>query len=198
MRPLTPRERIIVTVGAALAVLIPLYLFVFQPQTATLAILNRQIQVKTRDLAEMERVAARLPEAKRLHAAEIARLRAIERMIPSNIEVSDLVALMSRAIDASGVQLIEIAFPQGARSLSDLPAGSPASPASPAPSLLQELDFSLQIRGLFADIVALMDQVETLPRLVEVRTMDVSDTGGPAGAAPVLTVTLGMKTFALR
>ncbi len=191
MRRLTPRESAIVAVGVALAVLIPLYLFVFVPQLSRITALNRDIQMKTRDLGVLGAIAGRYPTVQRQAAEISARLTQIERQIPPQVQVPELVRRIGRAIDASGVQLIEITFPAGTTATS--PSGSP----------LQELPFTLHIRGTFGNVIGFMTQLDALSPLVAVQTLGIggettsTPRGSPSGA-PSLDISMDMKTFALR
>ncbi len=192
MRPLTERERVLAGVGVAAAVLIPLYAFVFAPTLRTLDAAGRQVQVKTRELASVEAVANRLPATERQRAEIDAQLRAMEQQIPERIQISAVVGRLSRAIDASGVQLIEVTFPAGTQ-----PSPDPADP-------VEVLPFTLKIRGTFTTMIALMQQLEAPPRLMVGQALTISGGGAAAPGAPVgggpplLDITMSMKAFALR
>ena len=190
MRPLTERERVLAGLGVAAAVLIPLYAFVFAPTLRTLDAAGRQVQIKTRELASVEAVANRLPATERQRAQIDAQLKMMEQQIPDHIQISEVVGRFSRAIDASGVQLIEVTFPTGTQ-----PSADPNDP-------VEVLPFTLKIRGTFANVIALMQQLEAPPRLMVGQGLMISG-GGPAPAVPgrtgtpLLDITMDMKAFAL-
>ncbi len=204
MRPRTQREIIVVATAAAVGVLLVLYYVVFLPRLTALAQANRQLRAKIAQAADTEQAAARLPAAKRERALEEEHLRAVERQIPGGIEIHKLVADLNRAIEASGVHLVEIAFPEGqpAQAATATPAGAPMA-GGPAVANLQEFPFSVRIRGTFDQTVTFLEQVEAMPRIVVVETLGISGQGDlsggrPGRAAPRLEISLGMKTFALR
>ncbi len=190
MRRLTRREAVLTAIGALVAVVLPLYLFVFMPMVKTIAIMNRQIQVKTRELAEVEVVAGRLPVDQHQRLEIDTRLRAMEQQMPMNISIPRVVGRLSQAIDASGVQLIEVTFPAGTQ-----PSPQPTGP-------VEELPFTLRIRGTFTSVIVLMQHLEAPPRLMVGQTLGISD-GGAGSAAlsrsgpPLLDITMKMKAFAL-
>lgn len=191
MRPLTPRETVIVAVAAVLALATPLYRFVFAPELETLARLNRRIEVQTRMLASVGAAANRLPAVEREHAAIAARVRELELRMPRSISVSGLIGRLSVAIAASGVQLIEVAFPAGTQ-----PSAAAADP-------VQELPFTVRFRGAFARMVAFLQLLESPPMAAE-QSLSIAGGGPPAaggaggGNPGGLEMTLAMKAFALR
>ncbi len=191
MRQMTTREKIIV-VGAALAVVFfVLYSVVFLPRLKALNQTNRQLRAKIVQVRDMERVAASLPVVREEGAQTQERLRAVEQQIPRRIDVPQLLAELTQAIDASGVRLADMTFPEQA------PPGAAASQVSN----LQEVAFIVHIRGTFDQTVAFLRLVEALPRIVVVDTLgiagqaDLSQAGKPGQTLDILA---GMKTFALR
>jgi len=191
MRQLTSRETAIVAIAAVLAVVVPLYSFVFAPQLDTVAALNRRIEAQTRTLAGVEAAANRLPVVEGQHAAIATRVREMEQRMPTSISISGVMGRLSVAIATSGIQLIEIAFPAGTQ-----PSAASADP-------VQELPFTIRFRATYARMVAFLQQIESPPAVVE-QSLSVANGGPPAGGAPGggnplgLEITLGMKAFALR
>ncbi len=199
MRPLTRRETVVVVGGAVLAVLLGLYFLAFLPRLTALTQVNRQLRAKSIQLAEVEQTAARLPVAQRQHAETEAQLREVERRIPGSLEVHELVAELNSAMQASGVQLVEIAFPE-AQPAQTGPQPRPGAPAGQVVDM-QEVPFSLRVRGTFAQTVAFMGQLETLPRVVAVQTLGISEPTSRAAAAfgrSSVDISMDMKTFVLR
>ncbi len=199
MRPRTQREIIVVAAAVAVAILLILYYVAFLPRLTALAQANRQLRAKIAQVADTEQVATRLPAAKRERELTEEHLRAVEGQIPEAIEVSKLVADLSRAIEASGVQFVEIAFAEG----QPAQAGAATKAGGPAVANLQEFPFSMKIRGTFDQTVTFLAWVEAMPRMVVVETLGISGQGNlsaasPGRAAPPLEISLEMKTFALR
>lgn len=193
MRPLTRRETAVVVGGVTLAVLLVLYFLVFLPRLTALTQANRQLRTKIAHFAEVEQTAARLPVAVRQHAEVEAQLRGVERRIPGSLQIPELVAELNSAIQATGVQLVEITFPE-------VPRAQPGAPAGQVVDL-QEVPFSLRVRGTFAQTVAFLGQIEILPRVVTVRILGISEPADRAAAAlgrTSLDVSMNMTTFVLR
>jgi len=202
VRPRTQREIIVVAAAAAVGVLLILYYIAFLPRLTALAQANRQLRAKIAQVADTEQVAARLPAARRERELTEEHVRAVEAQIPEAIEVSKLVSDLSRAIEASGVQFVEIAFPEGQPAQAGA-ATQAGGPAGPAVAHLQEFPFSMRIRGTFDQTVTFLAWVEAMPRIVVVETLGISGQGdlsaaSPGKAAPSLEIGLEMKTFALR
>ena len=185
MRQLTRREIVIVAVAVALAAALGLYRFAFAPELAALALLNRQIESQTRQMASVETAADRLPAVRQEHGVVAARLREIERRMPVNISVSTLIGRLSQAIAASGIQLIEVTFPGGTQ------------PSASATGPVQELAYTVRVRGTFGRIITFMRLMEAPPPMAAEQSLNIS--GGAAGGnQAVLEMTIGMKAFALR
>lgn len=190
MRQLTRRELVILAIGAALAVVIPLYRFVLAPEINALTTLNDQIAAQTRTLVGIAPSAGRLPALQRDYAAAASRLAQTERQIPTSINISGLMGRLSTAISASGVQLVEVTFPSGTQ-----PAASAADP-------IVELPFTVRLRGTFERIVSFMQLMEMPPAVAAEQSVSISGASAlPSGAGASsanLEVTMSMKAFALR
>jgi Tfp pilus assembly protein PilO len=193
VRSLTRREAAIVAGCAVLAVVLPLYLWVFLPRLTALRVVTRQVQMHTRELAYLEQAAVRLPGAKHAHDQAEEKLRAIQEQIPRD-KIPELIVLLGHAIDASGVQLVEITFPSGQ-------TPQPFSLGGATNASLTEVPLTLRIRGTFKALVAFMRNVEALPRLVTIQTLGISDVASPAsrpGGAPTLGITIDLQAVGLR
>lgn len=187
MRSLTPRETVIVAIALVLAVGLPLYRFVFAPQLEALSLLNRRIETQRRSLVGIEAAADRLHTVEHEHAAAAARVHELEGQIPANISVSGVMGRLSVAIAASGIRLIEVTFPAGTQ------------PSASATEPIQELPFTVRLRGTFARAVAFLQLMESSPRVAAEQSIGISG-GGPSGGVDQegLEITLSMKAFALR
>ena len=179
MRRLTPREFVMVTAAAIIAVLVPLYGFVFAPEVRVLSTLSRRVQTQTAQIAAASADANRLPELERGRADASARLAAAELQIPATVSVSGLMGRLSAAIAASGVQLIEVTFPQGTQ------------PVASATAPIQELAITVRLHGTFDRTVTFLRAIESLPPVAVEQSLAV-------GGGPELDITLGMKAIALR
>jgi len=172
--------------AAAVAILVPWYAFVFGPEIRALSTIGRRVQAQTVQLAAAAADAARVPELERQRAAEAARLRRVERQIPPIISVSGLMGRLSAAIGASGVQLIEVTFPQGTQ-----PAASPTDP-------IQELAFTVRLRGSFDHVVWFLRAMEAAPPVAVEESLTLAGASRSAAGAANLDITIAMKAIALR
>ena len=179
MRRLTGRETVLVAIAAALAVAVPLYGIVFGPEIRTLSAMSRRVQTQTAQLAATEADAERLPDLEKAQAAEAARLAAVDQQIPDAISVSGLMGRLSSAITYSGVQLIEVTFPAGTQ-----PTPSPTEP-------IQELAFTVRLRGTFDRVVGFLGAMEAAPPVAVEQSLSLTGAG-------TLDVTLAMKAIAAR
>jgi hypothetical protein len=90
-------------------------------------------------------------------------------------------ARLSNAISGSGVQLIEVTFPQGTQPV----------PSSTEP--VQELSFNVRLRGTFDRVVLFLRAMEAAPPVALEQSLTLAAAGGGA-----LDITVAMKAIALR
>lgn len=186
MRRLTRRETVLVAIAAAVAVCVPLYALVFGPEIHTLSAMSRRAQAQTAQLTAAEADAARVPDLMRAQAAETARLADVEQQIPGTITVSRLMGRLSGAIAYSGVQLIEVTFPHGTQ----------PTPSSTEP--IQELAFTVRLRGTFDRVVWFLRAMEAAPPVAIEQSLTLA-TGAPAPPGTGnLDITVAMKAIALK
>jgi Tfp pilus assembly protein PilO len=186
VRRLTRREVVLVALAAAVAVVVPLYALVFGPEIHTLSAMSRRVGAQTVQLAAAEADAARVPDLERAQAAERARLASVEQQIPADITVSRLMGRLSTSIASSGVQLIEVTFPQGTQ-----PSASPTDP-------IQELAFTVRLRGTFDRVVWFLRAMEAAPPVAVEQSLTLGGAAGAPAGVGSLDVTLAMKAIALR
>ncbi|HEV2440267.1 MAG TPA: type 4a pilus biogenesis protein PilO [bacterium] len=186
MRQLTARETVLVAAAAALAVIVPLYSFVFAPETAAMSALNRRVEAQNKQLTAIAASAGRLPTLERDHAGVAARLQQEEQQMPSTINVSGLMGRLSAAIAASGTQLVEVTFPAGTQ------------PTASATDPVQELALTVRLRGTFGHIVTFLQFVEAAPAVVSEQSLAIAGGAPPVPGDGALEATVGLKAIALK
>jgi len=191
MRRLTARETTVLAAGIALAILLILYVGVFGPALTQLSFQQRRVTVAMQDKATLQTIVDRLPAAEQNVAATRQALQRAMQQIPTDIDQPQIVALLSQAMTASRVRLVEITFPS-APTIEATPAATPGLPT------VQELAFHLVIEGTWPGTVAFFGQAEALPRLVAVQTIGLTAGGATSGPGPILRAALDVRAFALR
>jgi Tfp pilus assembly protein PilO len=186
MRRLTPREVVLVAVAAAAAVLVPLYSLVFGPELHTLSALASRVRSQTAQLAAAEADAARVPDLERARDVEATRVGLVEQDFPRAITVPKLMGRLSEAIASSGVQLIEVTFPHGTE-----PVASEAAP-------IQELAFTIRLRGTFDRVVWFLKAMEAAPPVALEQSLTLGAAADSPAGIGYLDVTVAMKAIALR
>jgi Tfp pilus assembly protein PilO len=186
VRRLTRRETVLVAIAAAVAVIVPLYAGVFGPEIRTLSTMSRRVQAQTAQLAAAEADAARVPDLERARADEAARVTSVEQQIPGTITVSGLMGRLSGAITHSGVQLVEVTFPEGTQ-----PTPSPTDP-------IQELAFTVRLHGTFDRVVGFLKAMEAAPPVTIEQSLTLAGAGASATGAGNLDITVAMKAIATR
>jgi Tfp pilus assembly protein PilO len=181
----TRRERALLALAAAIAVILPLYLAVFAPELRMLAAMTKRVQAQRVQVAGAAADAGRLPDLVHQEAVTERSLAAVERQIPDAVRIAGLMNRLSTAITASGVQLIEVTFPQGTQ------------PRLAAAAPVQELAFTLRLRGTFGRVVTFLRTIEAPPLFAVEQSLAIGPAAAPS-AAGNLDITLAMKAIALR
>lgn len=186
MRQFTARETVMVAVAVALAVIVPLYTFVFVPEINAMSALNRRVEAQNKQLAAISASAGRLPTLERDHAEVDARLKLEEQRMPSTISVSGLMGRLSAAIAGSGTQLLEVTFPAGTQ------------PTASATDPVQELALTVRLHGTFGHIVSFLQQIEAAPAVIEEQSLAIAGGAPPVPGDGALEVIIGLKAIALK
>ena len=127
MKPLSPRDRLVVWGFAVVALLVLFYLYVYTPKTREISVVSQQLKAANADLARLQAQAARKEELDRRVQQIQHDLQDIEAKLPSAREIPVLlVRLESLASQVSAnLTLIKAAAESAA-------AGGPAAPTQPS------------------------------------------------------------------
>jgi Tfp pilus assembly protein PilO len=183
------RERLLLVGAVAVFGLIALYLLVFSRQLTDLRLARSE---ETRKRNEVGRMAAQVQQRAEIEQQHAAARRSLEDLldrVPRDPALPSLLAQVDFALRASGLELVEITFPQESE---ETAAGGTQRPAGPPDQAVGSLTFQMQVRGRFPQLLVFVQMMESLPRAVVLDSLTVtgSDTGTQSG--------LSIRAFYLR
>jgi Tfp pilus assembly protein PilO len=170
-------------IAAVVAVLITAlyYVFLLQPKLAEISDTQRQT-AQAREEAETLRNRLRVLEQARQNAPEtMAKLNALRLLMPSTPDLPGLIRQVQEAADGSGVDLRSI------------------QPSRPAPlqdaTGVETINVNIAIVGGFRRIEDLLVRLETLQRIVEVRSISLAPGEQLVPGQIALSTTLTMRLY---
>lgn len=219
MRPLLPRERLLLWVVGLIVPVVAFYVFVYTPKSQEASQLARDLGAQQAELGRLKGQASRRGVLERQIAELQAQVQTLEAKLPTSREIPDLLVQLEALAGRTGVDLTLIK--PGPLQPATLPQQAPSGPALPrvgggvvAPKAaeaqgakpqappgsegFQQFTVELSTRGTFDQLVSFVRGVEDFPRFLAIS--DLRLVPAPPGkdtssrAAPVLT--LGMTTTA--
>ncbi len=197
MRGLSPRERILIALVVAAIIGAGFYLLVYVPQTDTLARLDRELAAKHQELSRLQALAATREAKEAEYAALVDRIRLVERRLPPEREIPNLIRQLQDAAREVGIKLTLLRpgptqAPTAAAPQPPAPAGQQAAqrPAQAPPYQLFRVDLGFD--GTYPDLIRYMGRLENFPRFLVLRQVSLA----PA-ELPRLRVTLQATTYVL-
>ncbi|MDR7520965.1 MAG: type 4a pilus biogenesis protein PilO [Armatimonadota bacterium] len=207
MRGLSPRERIMVSLVIAAAIVTLFYLFVYTPQTAREQQLTATLQSRQTELDRLKTLAQTREQKEREFQALSERIRLVELKLPPEREIPRLIRQLQDVAASLGIKLTLLRPGPNQPGPSAAPAGTPApapgapgeaqaAPARPgqpaAPPRYQLFRLDLAFDGTYADLMAFLGRLEDFPRFLVLTQVSIA----PA-ELPRLRVTLAANTFVL-
>ncbi|MGH2454613.1 MAG: type 4a pilus biogenesis protein PilO [bacterium] len=170
---ITGRERLLISLLVAAAMIGVFYFFVYSPKTAERAQLQRQLDERLTELRRMEDLAAQRVQLEQEFAARQQRIQAIEAKLPQAREIPTLLRQMQAIAIESGVKLILLrpgvlespgpGLPGGAPP--PAPGGQPAAQPAAAP-LYQLFKLELGFEGTYDKVLTFLRRLENFPRFI--------------------------------
>jgi len=193
MKPLSSRDKMLLSVFVLAAMVVAFYNFVYSPQTKEYTKLAAQLKVKRDELARVQAQAARKDELER-RLAELRRdLQESEAKLPSSKEIPVLLVQLERLAGQVGANLTLIRPGAPKQEQQQPPAGQPgARPGGAAPAgaataaSVGLLAFSLELNaeGPYDVVQNFLRGIETFPRYIGMSDMRISPLPPRPGESP--------------
>lgn len=162
------------------------------PQRLHAARLREQgAELQTGNAALRAELALRQAEARDLPLGR-AKSEELRRRVPGEPQLPELLGYLTSAATNAGVELVAVT-PQPPAPLDS------AQPIARAPANLQQIPLTVEVRGGYVELAALLDQVESLPRAVLVTSISLAaeqaEPGRPPGENGRIDMTITARTF---
>ncbi|MGH8630360.1 MAG: type 4a pilus biogenesis protein PilO [Burkholderiales bacterium] len=176
------RERLLLFSAVAVLALIALYLLVFSSRLTDLRLARADEARKRSEVGRLAAVVQQRTEIEQQHAAARRALEDLLDRVPRDPALPALLTQVDFALRASGLELVEITFPQQTQ---EAASGSTQQPSGSANQAVGSLTFQMQVRGRFPQLLVFVQMMESLPRAVVLDTLTItgSDTGTQSGLA---------------
>jgi len=138
------------------------YTYVYQPRMLKIEQLDRDIEITTQKIAEGKRIAARLGSLKEEYQALLKKLEFLEVMLPKEKEIPDLLVMIQDTLTEFKVDFTNFT-PQNISWEKDIIYG--------------KMLIAMSLTASYFDLIAYLDRIENLPRIIDVKTLSLSKTG---------------------
>jgi len=205
MKPLTPRDKIVIWALGLVVLIAIFYFYVYTPKTREISVLSQQVKTAQADLARLQAQAARKEELDRRVQQIQHDLQDIEAKLPSAREIPVLLVRLESLASQTSANLMLIK--PGPLQTPQAPVGGqppqPGRPgAPPAGSTISYQTFSLEltVEGPFDVISSFVHGIETFPRFISMTDLRLSmalRAGQATTDRPVLNLGLQATTYVL-
>src|SRR6266513_762830 len=178
MKPLTPRDKLVVWGLAVVALLVVFYFYVYTPKIREINVVSQQLKAANADLARLQAQAARKEELDRRVQQIQHDLQDIEAKLPSAREIPVLLVRLESL--ASQVSANLMLIKPGPLQNPQQPVGQPqpsrpgAPPAPTATISYQTFSLELNVEGSFDVISSFVHGIETFPRFISMTDLRLS------------------------
>ena len=156
------------------------YTYVYQPRMLKIEQLDRDIEITANKIIEGKRIAARLGPLREEYAALLEKLKFLEVMLPKEKEIPDLLVMIQDTLTEFNVDFTNFA-PQNISWQKDRIYGN--------------MPLTMSLTASYFDLIAYLDRIENLPRVIDVKTLRLSKAGKEVDK---LSISITMHTYVLR
>lgn len=187
MRPLLPREQLILWFLAVLVVSVGFYYLVWSPKLKEINALSTQLKSKRTELVQVQAQAARKDEVERRFQSLQREVAETEAKLPTSREIPVLLVQLEGLASQVGANLTLIR-PGG----TPVPGGPQPQPARPgaAPSAaaqglgLQQFSLELNAEGPFDTVQGFVRGIENFPRFIAMSDLKITPLPSKPGESP--------------
>ena len=201
MRPLLPRERLILWFLGALVIGVGFFYLVYAPKTAEINAVSKQLREAKEELGRLQVQAARREALEQRLKEMQQQVKETEGKLPTSREIPTLLVQLEGLAAQSGANLTLIRpGPASSGQGQGAPQpGKPASPTAPPPGLgLQQFSLELTAEGPFDVVESFVRGIENFPRFIAMSDLKITPLparAGEGGERPRLSVGLTATTY---
>jgi Tfp pilus assembly protein PilO len=174
------RRAVLITAGAALALLALWFVLLWGPQGGRLDDAQARTDVAEGQNEELELRLNRLRAAQEGVPARMAELVGLQRAVPDDPQLAQFILDANQAASDAGVEFLSI---------------SPAPPTAGTPGGLPPvITLSITVTGGYFAVLDYLDRLDELPRIVVIDSLSLTP-GDTAGGSPELSVAISGRMF---
>lgn len=156
------------------------YFYIYQPRIQKIEQLDRDIEITAQKIAEGKRIAARLGPLKEEYQALLKKLAFLEVMLPKEKEIPDLLIMIQDTLTEFNV---------------DFSTFTPQNISWEKDRIYGKLPITMSLTADYFDLIAYLDRIENLPRIVDVKELKLNKTGTETEK---LNISINMFAYVLR
>ena len=156
------------------------YTYVYQPRMLKIEQLDRDIEIIANKIIEGKRIAARLGPLKEEYAALLKKLAFLEVLLPKEKEIPDLLVMVQDTLTEFNV---------------DFTTFTPQNISWQKDRIYGKMPITMSLTAGYFDLIAYLDRIENLPRIIDVQSLRLSKAGAEADK---LNISINMFTYVLR
>ena len=201
MRPLLPREKVILWFLAVLVVGIGFYYLVYAPKSAEIHAASQELKKAKDDLTRLQAQAARRDAIERRLKELQQQVKETEAKLPTSREIPTLLVQLEGLASQTGANLTLIRPGPGGGGQAAPQPGRPGAPAGPPPGAalgLQQFALELTAEGTFDVVESFVRGIENFPRFIAMSDLKITPLPPRAGEGaerPRLAVGLTATTY---
>lgn len=199
MRPLLPREKLILWFLGALVIGVGFYYLVYAPKTAEINAISKQLKQANEELTRLQAQAARREAIERRLKEVQQQVKETEAKLPTSREIPTLLVQLEGLAGQTGANLTLIRpGPVGGGGQGAPQPGKPGGSAAPAPGLgLQQFALELTAEGSYDVIESFVRGIENFPRFIAISDLKITPqpTRAGEGGRPRLSIGLTATTY---
>lgn len=178
--------------------------YLYYNRASRLAVLQAELDTKQKKLQDSRQIAERLQTVKRRHDDVEVQLSSLEQGVSERSYIPSFLQQLERLGKQNKLTVVSIR-PQPAPP----PPPPPAAAASGAAAVVKKepepydrMDIEMEVNGSYGNIVRFLDQLTSFPKIVTVKTLQISpvstSTTQRQVGSPALSARLGTTAFILR
>ena len=156
------------------------YTYVYQPRMLRIEQLDRDIEITANKIIEGKRIAARLDPLKEEYAALLEKLAFLEVLLPKEKEIPDLLVMIQDTLTEFNVDFANF---------------TPGNISWQKDRIYGNMPIDMSLTASYFDLIAYLDRIENLPRIIDVKTLKLSKADIEADK---LNISINMLTYVLR
>lgn len=178
---MTPRRQMLIAAVGAALVTVLFFVFALRPKLSQIGEVRDEIEQAQAEQRRLEDQLEELQQAREDRPRTVARLALANRYVPADPDLPGFILVLQSASTASGIDLESIA-PSPPRELEGATG-------------VQAIDVTLTVRGGFHRLQDFLLRLESLERLVEVRSLTVSPQAVAISDQVTLSTTIALQMY---